>query len=161
MLRRLRFVAATTRTSTLMRHPGRRPVRPTRSCSTRSSFACAVGDRSPTSSRNSVPLSASSNLPRRPLTPVAVRSSMPNSSASSSVSTSAAQLTATNGPRCRWLPAWISRATSSLPAPLSPSTSTVKFVSAMRASLRAQLLHQQTLAHEHRLAPKRERTYQL
>ena len=46
-----------------------------------------------------MPPSACSNLPRRPRTPVAVRSSMPNSSASSSVSTSAAQLTATNGRR--------------------------------------------------------------
>ena len=36
-------------------------------------------------------------------TPVAVRSSMPKSSASSSVSTIAAQLTATNGPLCRRL----------------------------------------------------------
>ena len=35
----------------------------------------------------------------RPRTPVAVRSSIPNNSASSSVSTMAAQLTATNGPR--------------------------------------------------------------
>ena len=38
-------------------------------------------------------------FPAAPLTPVAVRSSIPNSSASSSVSTSAAQLTATKGPR--------------------------------------------------------------
>ena len=37
-------------------------------------------------------------LPRLPRTPVAVRSSIPNSSASSSVSTSAAQLMAMNGP---------------------------------------------------------------
>ena len=44
-----------------------------------------------------MPSCACSNLPRRPRTPVAVRSSMPKSSASSSVSTIAAQLTATNG----------------------------------------------------------------
>ena len=61
------------------------------------------GDRSDTSSRNSVPPSACSNLPRRPRTPVAVRSSIPNNSASSSVSTSAAQLMATNGPLRRRL----------------------------------------------------------
>ena len=82
----------------------RPPVPPTRSTvrswMARSSFACADSDRSDTSSRNSVPPSACSNLPRRPRTPVAVRSSMPNSSASISVSTSAAQLMATNGP-CR------------------------------------------------------------
>ena len=41
--------------------------------------------------------------PERPRTPVAVRSSMPKSSASSSVSTSAAQLMATNGPFRRGL----------------------------------------------------------
>ena len=64
----------------------------------RSSFAWADAERSATSSRKSVPPSACSNFPRRPRTPVAVRSSMPNSSASSSVSTSAAQLMATNGP---------------------------------------------------------------
>jgi hypothetical protein len=39
----------------------------------------------------------------RPRTPLAVRSSMPNSSASISVSTSAAQLIATNGPSRRTL----------------------------------------------------------
>ena len=50
----------------------------------RNSFACAAGERSDTSSRNNVPSCACSNLPRRPRTPVAVRSSMPNSSASSS-----------------------------------------------------------------------------
>ena len=57
-----------------------------------SSFDCAAADRSETSSRNSVPSCACSNLPRRPRTPVAVRSSIPKSSASSSVSTIAAQL---------------------------------------------------------------------
>ena len=56
---------------------------------------------------------------------------MPKSSASSSVSTSAAQLTATNGPLDRELWWWISRATSSFPDPLSPFTSTVKLVVAI------------------------------
>ena len=34
-----------------------------RSCKTRSSFTCVAGGTSPISSRNSVPLSASSNFP--------------------------------------------------------------------------------------------------
>jgi hypothetical protein len=42
-----------------------------------------------------------------PRATVAVRSSMPNSSASSRVSTKAAQLTATNGPCRRRLSSWI------------------------------------------------------
>ena len=99
----------------------------------RSSFACAESERSETSSRNSVPPSACSNLPRRPRTPVAVRSSMPKSSASSSVSTSAAQLMATKGPPRRRLRSWICRATSSLPTPLSPSIRMVKSVPATRS----------------------------
>ncbi len=100
---------------------------------TRSSFACAAGARSDTSSRNNVPPFACSNLPRRPRTPVAVRSSMPNSSASSSVSTIAAQFSATKGPSRRGLNAWIWRATSSFPVPDSPSISTVNEVAATRA----------------------------
>ena len=60
--RRSRLAAATSRTSTV-----RLNVSPTRRtsccCSTRSSFACARGDSSATSSRNSVPPSASSNRP--------------------------------------------------------------------------------------------------
>ncbi len=80
-----------------------------------------------------MPPLACSSLPRRPRTPVAVRSSMPNSSASSSDSTIAAQLTATKGPRLRRLHWWICRATSSLPTPLSPSIRTVKSVRAIRS----------------------------
>ena len=66
--------------------------------------------------------SACSDLPRRPRTPVAVRSSIPNNSASRSVSTTAAQFTATNGPFRRRPISWIWRATSSLPVPLSPAS---------------------------------------
>ena len=116
----------------------RGPLPPTRSTvrswMTRSNFAWAAADRSEISSRNKVPPSACSNLPRRPRTPVAVRSSMPNNSASMSVSTSAAQLIATNGPCRRGPSSWIWRATSSLPTPLSPSMSTVKFVFATRST---------------------------
>ena len=103
------------------------------SCTALSNLACADGDRSATSSRNSVPRSAASNLPRRARTPVATRSSMPNSSASTNVSTSAAQLTATNGPRRRPLRSCTCRATSSLPDPVSPWINTVKSVAATRS----------------------------
>ena len=103
------------------------------SCTALSSLASADGERSATSSRNSVPWSTASNLPRRARTPVAMRSSMPNSSASSNVSTNAAQLTATNGPRWRSLRSCTCRATSSLPDPLSPSINTVKSVAATRS----------------------------
>jgi hypothetical protein len=58
------LVAATMRTSTRsVRLPPTRSNSP--SCSTRSSFACIAGDISPTSSRNSVPPSASSKRPSR------------------------------------------------------------------------------------------------
>ena len=50
--------------------------------------------------------------------------SWPNSSLSISVSGSAAQLMATNGPCRRGLSACMVRATSSLPVPLSPVIST-------------------------------------
>ena len=59
----------------------------------------------------------------------------PNSSLSSIVSGTAAQLNATNGPVLRG-PRWCTaRATSSLPVPLSPVISTVASVSARRASI--------------------------
>jgi hypothetical protein len=58
---------------------------------------------------------------------------MPKSSASSRVSTNAAQLIATNGPVRRRLNSWIWRATSSFPTPLSPSKSTVKSVAPTRS----------------------------
>ena len=54
----------------------------------------------------------------------------PNSSLSSSVSGSAAQLTATNGASARAEARWMPRATSSLPVPVSPSISTVIGVAA-------------------------------
>ncbi len=57
--------------------------------------------------------------------PVKAPFSWPKSSASSSVSGSAAQFTATNGPWRRALRSWTQRATSSLPVPLCPVTSTV------------------------------------
>ena len=56
----------------------------------------------------------------------------PNSSDSSSVSGSPAQLTATKGRAARTLWACTARATSSLPAPLSPVTSTLASERAVR-----------------------------
>ena len=59
---RSRLVAATTRTSTLI--GASPPTRSnSRSCSTRSSLTCIAGGMSPTSSRKSVPPSASSKRP--------------------------------------------------------------------------------------------------
>ena len=73
-----------------------------------------------------VPPSASSNRPsRRSAAPVKAPFSWPNSSDSSSVSGSAAQLTATNGLPRRGERSWSALATSSLPVPLSPWISTV------------------------------------
>ena len=51
--------------------------------------------------------------------------SWPNSSLSSSVSVSAAQLTATNGRLARGLSMWMARAAISLPVPVSPVSRTV------------------------------------
>jgi hypothetical protein len=77
------------------------------------------------SSRNSVPPSASSNLPLRAArAPVKAPLVCPNSSLSISSSGIAAQLTSTKGAAARWLCAWIARATSSLPVPFSPKIST-------------------------------------
>ena len=131
---RLRLVAATTRTSTC-----RETVPPTRSnrfsSSARRILACSGSGRSPISSRNSVPRWASSNLPGlRAEAPVKAPFSWPNSSVSSSVSGIAAQLIATNGPSARGLSACSARANSSLPVPLSPSSSTVASVVAARCS---------------------------
>jgi len=125
------FVAATSRTST-----SRLFVPPTRSkrrsCSTRSSLTWMAGGISPTSSRKRVPPSASSKRPCRwPMAPVKAPFSWPNSSLSSSVSGMAAQLIGTNCPvRSRADAWWMARAISSLPVPVSPSSSTVVVVCA-------------------------------
>ena len=101
-LARSRLVAETTRTSTLI--VSSPPTRSnSRSCSTRRSLICSAGVTSPISSRNSVPLSASSKRPSlRLMAPVKAPFSWPNSSDSSSVSASAPQLTLTNGPSARF-----------------------------------------------------------
>ena len=90
---------------------------------------------SPTSSRKIVPPSASTNLPICLRTaPVKEPFSWPKSSDSISSSGIAAQLTCTNGPAATRDVRWISRATSSLPVPLSPRMSTVALVGAARAT---------------------------
>ena len=92
-------MADTSRKSTSM--PTRPPSRSTWRCSsTRSSLACDTRARSPISSRNSVPWSASSTRPiRRSWAPVNAPCSWPNTSASNSESGTAAQLTAWNALR--------------------------------------------------------------
>ena len=86
---------------------------------------------SPISSRKIVPPFAASNMPtRRASAPVNAPFSWPKSSLSSSSFGIAAQFTATNGFARRAL-RWCSAcATSSLPVPLSPRTSTDRSVSA-------------------------------
>ena len=58
--------------------------------------------------------------------------SWPKSSLSISVGEIAPQLTGTNGPCRRRLSSWMVRATTSLPDPLSPDTSTLALLGAMR-----------------------------
>ena len=102
-----------------------------RSCRKRSSLTCKGKGISPTSSRNSVPPSASSILPGVVFTaPVKAPFSWPNSSLSSRFSGIAAQLIATKEPSLRTLESWTPRASSSLPAPLAPSSITDTLVGA-------------------------------
>ena len=82
-----------------------------------------------------MPPEACSNSPRwRAEAPVNAAASWPNSSLASTLSASAAQFSATNGPSARRLPSWSARATSSLPAPVSPSTSTGSSLGATRTT---------------------------
>ena len=74
---------------------------------------------------------------------------MPNSSASISVSTSAAQLTATNGPRLRGLRAWISLRDQLLACAALPFDENREVRSRDAADPRAQVLHDDTLPHQH------------
>ncbi len=91
----------------------------------------ARGADSPTSSRSRVPPSASSKRPRRRWTaPVKAPFSCPKSSLSTSEGVRAAQLTRTRGPDRRDPSSCSARATSSLPVPVSPCTSTVVVVGA-------------------------------
>ena len=129
------LVAATIRTSTRI---GREePMRVTSPYSTAlSSRSCAPIDKVPSSSRNSVPLSASSNLPARALVaPVKAPASWPNNSASIRVSGRAAQFMVTSGSSQRVERRWRRSAISSLPVPRSPMTSTGRLIGAARGAL--------------------------
>ncbi|KGD15241.1 hypothetical protein DO70_4342 [Burkholderia pseudomallei] len=108
------------------------------SCSTRSSLPCSGTGMSPISSRKSVPPSASSNLPTRPLrsAPVYAPGAAPKNSVSSSASGIAATLTVTSGFNARADAAWIACASSSLPVPVSPSSSTGESTCAARRPCR-------------------------
>ena len=90
-------------------------------------------DRVPSSSRKSVPPSASSKRPWRVLAaPVKLPASCPNSSASIRVSGSAAQFMTTSGPAQRG-DKWCRRsAINSLPVPRSPITRTGRLSGAAR-----------------------------
>jgi hypothetical protein len=91
--------------------------------STRRSLACSSSGSSATSSRNSVPPSASWTWPGVSLiAPVNAPLAWPNSSLSSRLAGRAAQLRARNGPAARAEQVWRARATSSLPEPVSPRT---------------------------------------
>src|SRR5216117_3360420 len=127
------FVAAITRTSTVTGFsPPSRSITP--DSSTRSNFAWASGLRSPTSSRNKVPESASSNRPtRRSVAPVKAPRSWPNISDSTRSFGIAALFTHTNGFAARPLWRWMAEATSSLPVPDSPVIRTRASVGATRA----------------------------
>ena len=104
-----------------------------RSCSARRILACVGSGMSPTSSRNSVPPCASRKRPARSLAaPVKAPFTWPKSSLSIRSAGMAAQLTATKGRSARTLLRCRARATSSLPVPVSPSTSTVASLSAAR-----------------------------
>ena len=114
-------------------------VPPTRSnscsCRTRSNLACASSGSSPTSSRNIVPLSASSKRPLRcSVAPVNAPFSWPNSSLSTNSRGSAAQFTLTSGWVLRLLRLWMARTNNSLPVPVSPWINTVLSVSATCSS---------------------------
>ena len=86
---------------------------------------------SPISSRNRVPPSASSKRPSlRPIAPVNEPRSCPNSSLSSRVSVSAAQLTRMKGLSRRCDSSCSACAISSLPVPDSPRIKTVARVGA-------------------------------
>ena len=90
----------------------------------RSSLTWMSSGSSATSSRNSVPPSASWNLPRCfCVAPVKAPFSWPNRIDSTRFSGMAPQLTATKGRPARSLSPWMARAIISLPTPDSPSIS--------------------------------------
>ncbi len=102
----------------------------------RSSFGWSGRGRSPISSRNSVPPSHAATRPGLSRTaPVNAPLAWPNSSLSSSCWDRVGQETVANGPDARSLHPWTARASTPLPVPLSPRTSSVVgLAAAWRAS---------------------------
>jgi hypothetical protein len=91
------------------------------SCSTRSTLACAAGDMSPISSRNSVPRVGLLELARRGPARAGERAlHVAEQLALDELDGMAAQFTSTNGFAARGECLWMARATSSLPVPFSP-----------------------------------------
>ena len=118
------LVAATKRTSTgtCRFEPSGSTIR---SWMTRRSLACSGNGMASISSRKTVPPSACSRRPTRfAAAPVKAPRSCPNISLSKMVSGTAAQLMATNGRCRRLLRSCRARAATSLPAPVSPRSST-------------------------------------
>ena len=145
---RSRLVAATMRTSTVRVLPPPPSALDLALLQHAQQLHLHVAARSRRSRRGTAcrrrPLEAA--VARASTAPVNAPFSWPNSSLSSSVSGIAAQLTATNGPVARGeLRRGCARATSSLPVPLSPSSSTV-------ASRGAACMHD-----VHRAAPRERR----
>ena len=107
-----------------------------------------------------VPRSASSNLPRRiAAAPVNAPFSWPNSSLSISSVGIAAQLTLTNGPDAIGLSRWMCAASSSLPVPDSPDSSTATSERATCVRLLHRLLERGARAdHLRRLADQLAKT---
>ena len=133
-LSRSRLVAAMKRTSS-----GRGLSPPTRSTTrssmTRSSLTWIEWGSSPTSSRNTVPPSAVSSRPGlAAIAPVNAPRSWPNSSLSSRLSDSAAQLSLRYGLAARGDMRWTRSASTSLPTPVSPRIRTVMLPAAMRSA---------------------------
>ena len=106
--------------------------------SARSSLACNSKGKELISSKNSVPLWASSNFPIIPFcrAPVNAPPLYPKNSDSIRSLGIAAHDIATKGWSFRWLKLWIAWANSSLPVPLSPTIRTLEaFLAATLANL--------------------------
>ena len=128
-------MAATKRTSigSGLSAPTRRTLR---SSMTRRSLTCVVIGMSPTSSRKTVPPLADSSRPAlADCAPVNEPFSCPNSSLSSSVSVSAAQLSRKNGIEARREFLCTASASRSLPTPVSPKMSTLMSLQAIRSTM--------------------------
>ena len=123
--RRGRAASPRARARRSARTASRRRASPAARASARRSFGWSSIGSSPSSSRKSVPPSASASAPlRRSFAPVNAPFSCPKRMLSASVGGIDPQSTTTNGPPLRSLASWIALATSSLPVPVSPRMST-------------------------------------